>query len=94
MVVVLDRLNVHRARATQAFVERHRDWIRLEWLPGYAPEVNPEELCNGWVKRETLNALPRTNTELREGARRAFRSLGQKAEVLRGFFAHAGLGVT
>lgn len=93
MVVILDPPIVHRARATHAFVERHHHWLRLEWLPGYAPEVNPEELCNGRAKRETLNALPASNAELRDNARRAFRSLGQKLEVLRGFFAHAGLRV-
>jgi transposase len=94
LVLVLDRLNVHRSRATQAFFARHPDEFLLEWLPSYAPEVNPDEQCNGWVKGDTLNALPATDAELRRVARRGFQRLGRHPLILRHFFAHAGLDVT
>jgi transposase len=94
LIVVWDRLNAHRAKLVQAFVAAHPDDYRLEWLPPYAPELNPEELCNGAVKRELLNALPASVTELHRQARRAFIRLGRRATILRGFFAHVGLAVT
>jgi transposase len=94
LIFVLDRLNVHRAQLTQAFVARHCDEFLLEWLPSYAPDLNPEELCNGWVKRETLNALPASDAELRRVARRSFQRLARHPLALRAFFAHAGLSVT
>jgi transposase len=94
LIVVWDRLNAHRAKLVQAFVAAHPDDYRLEWLPPYAPELNPEELCNGAVKRELLNALPASVPELHRQARRAFLRLGRRSTSLRGFFAHAGLAVT
>jgi transposase len=94
LILVLDRLNVHRSRATQAFFARHADELLLEWLPSYAPELNPDEQCNGWVKRDTLNALPATDAELRRFARRGFQRLGRRPDVLQSFFDHAGLNVT
>jgi len=94
LILVLDRLNVHRAHLTQAFFARHCDEFLLEWLPSYAPEVNPEEQCNGWVKRATLNGLPASDAELRRLARRAFQRLARRPSVMREFFAHAGLSVT
>lgn len=94
LTVVWDRLNAHRAKLVQAFVAAHPADYRLEWLPPYAPELNPEELCNGAVKRELLNALPASVAELHRQARRAFARLGRRSTNLRGFFAHAGLTVT
>jgi transposase len=93
LIVVWDRLNAHRAKLVQAFVAAHPDDYRLEWLPPYAPELNPEELCNGAVKRELLNALPASVAELHRQARRAFLRLGHRPIHLHGFFAHAGLSV-
>ena len=62
LVVVWDRLNAHRAKVVQAFVTAHPADYRLEWLPPYAPDLNPEELCNGAVKRDLLNAAPPRST--------------------------------
>jgi transposase len=94
LLVVWDRLNAHRGKLVHALVAAHPNDYRLEWLPPYAPELNPEELCNGAVKRELLNALPASAAELRHQARGAFIRLGRRSTTLRGFFAHAGLSVT
>ena len=94
VVIVWDRLNAHRAKLVQAFVAAHPDDYQLEWLPAYAPELNPEELCNGAVKREMLNALPASVGALRHQARRSFLRLGRCPDQLAGFFHHAGLPVT
>jgi transposase len=94
LVVVWDRLNAHRAKAVQAFVAAHPQDYQLEWLPPYAPDLNPEELCNGAVKRALQNAAPASVDELHQAARRGFRRLGRRPDTLRGFFRHAGLCVT
>jgi hypothetical protein len=94
LVVVWDRLNAHRAKAVHAFVAARPDDYQVEWLPPYAPDLNPEELCNGAVKRETLNAVPGSVAELQRVARRSFRRLDHRPAMLRGFFRHAGLSVT
>ena len=94
LVVVWDRLHAHRAKRVQAFLAAHPEEYQIEWLPTYAPELNPEELCNGSVKQELLNANPGSVEELRRQARRSFRRLGRRPAVLRGFFDHVGLTVT
>jgi transposase len=91
VILVWDHSRVHRARAVAAFVAAHPTWYRLEWLPGYAPELNPEELCNGAVKRAMLNALPESPEEMRVMARRHFVRLAHHPELLRACFDHAGL---
>jgi transposase len=93
LVVIWDRLNAHRAKAVQAFVAAHPADYRLEWLPPYAPDLNPEELCNGAVKRATLNAVPGSVDALHHAARRGFRRLDRRPELLDSFFRHVGLSV-
>lgn len=92
-VVVWDRLPAHRANVVLAFVAAHPGDYRIEWLPRYAPELNPEELCNGAVKRALLNAAPASVDELHRLARRGFRRLGRRPDLLRGFFRHVGLSL-
>src|SRR5436190_24158958 len=93
LVVIWDRLSAHRAKPVQAFLAAHPQDYRVEWLPSYAPELNPEELCNGAVKRELLNALPGSVEELQQLARRSFRRVGRRPDLLHGFFRHVGLRV-
>jgi transposase len=94
LLVVWDRLNAHRATPVQDFIAAHPDDYALEWLPAYAPDLNPEELCNGAVKRALHNAAPASVDELHRDARRGFLRLGRRPDTLRGFFRHAGLRVT
>jgi transposase len=93
LLVIWDRLNAHRAKPVRAFLAAHRADYRVEWLPSYAPELNPEELCNGAVKRALLNALPSSVDALHQQARRGFARLGRRPAELHGFFRHAGLTV-
>jgi transposase len=94
LIIVWDRLPAHKARPVQDFLARHPDDYQVEWLPPYAPDVNPEELCNGAVKGALLNAQPGSVAELRQQARRSFRRLGRRTDELHSFFRHVGLRVT
>jgi transposase len=94
LLVVWDRLNQHRSRRTLDFISRHPEDFHLEWLPAYAPDLNPEEGCNSVVKSELRNATPDTDEQLRAQARAAFRRLARRSDVLAGFFKHAGLRLT
>jgi len=40
VILIWDRYSVHRAAAA-FFAQRHPDWFTFEWLPAYAPKLNP-----------------------------------------------------
>lgn len=42
LIVVLDRFNVHR-KAIRLLQEGGAKWLDVEWLPAYAPDLNPVE---------------------------------------------------
>lgn len=59
LVIVWDRWNVHRATATY-FQTNHPTWFHFEFLPPYAPELNPTEQCWNHTKYTDLpNFIPR-----------------------------------
>lgn len=43
VTVIWDNINQHRSRLVRAFIRSHRRRLRVEWLPPYAPELNPAE---------------------------------------------------
>jgi transposase len=94
LIVAWDRLSAHRAQPVGDFLATHAADYQVEWLPAYAPDLNPEELCNGAVKRDLLNATPESIADLQRQARRSFLRLGRRREILSGFFRHVGLDVT
>jgi transposase len=93
LIIVWDHLAAHRARIVTDFVARHPADFRIEWLPGYAPELNPEEPCNNAVKLAMVNATPESIDALRALARVNFVRLGRKPQMLEHFFQYAGLSV-
>jgi transposase len=91
LLLVWDRLNAHRSRATQHFLATQQPTVAVAYLPAYAPELNPEEQGNAWVKRTLANALPESVDELAALARRGFRRLQRHPAMIVNFFHHAGL---
>lgn len=94
LLVIWDRLNAHRAHRTATFLAAHRWDFAVAYLPAYAPELTPEEPCNACVKRAMENALPNSIADLHRLARREFRRLQQRPDLVVGCFRHAGLRVT
>lgn len=58
LIVVLDRFNVHR-KAIRLLQEKHTRWLSVEWLPAYAPDLNPVEAMWSCTKHGDLaNFIP------------------------------------
>jgi transposase len=95
LLVIWDGASIHRAQAIKAFLSRGAaKRIHLERLPGYAPELNPQEgVWNLLKRRELKNVccrdLPHVATELRLAKER----LRHRRKILRQCFAHAGCPV-
>jgi transposase len=93
LLVVWDGSPIHRRAAVQEFVADTGGAVRLESLPGYAPDLNPWDE-GGWqhLKHvEMRNLVCRDLEELHEQFHLAVGRLRQKAHLVRSFFAQAGL---
>jgi transposase len=91
IILVLDRWPVHFP-ATDRLRQRLPRRIRIEWLPSYAPELNPDELV--WTRTkygDLANFCPDNLTELTQAVRRSLEQTKSHPLLLRSFFEHAGL---
>jgi transposase len=57
LLIVWDRGSIHRAKTVSTFLERHRHRIQIEWLPAYAPDLNPDEGIWQYLKNVELRNL-------------------------------------
>ena len=89
-ILIWDRSRTHRANLVKSFLEKHPN-IHVEYLPAYAPELNPEEYCHGNVKRRMKNAILHSKTEIRNTLDQGFSRLRKRPDILLGCFNHAGL---
>jgi transposase len=90
--VVWDRHGIHgKAGVVQAFLRRNPH-IRVEDLPGYAPELNPDELVWCWTKYGRLaNYAAPDLRALRQRVQAELTELKVHAYMLLNFIDHAGL---
>jgi transposase len=93
LLVIWDGSPIHRRAAVTDFVAGTRGKVRLEALPGYAPDLNPWDE-GGWhhLKNvEMRNLACRDLEELHQEFHLAVARLRQKPQLVRSFFAQAGL---
>ena len=95
LLVIWDGSPIHRRTAVTEFVAGTRGKIRVETLPGYAPDLNPWDE-GGWHQLKDVqlaNVVCRDLEELHEQFHLAVGRLRQKPHLLRSFFAQAGLSL-
>jgi transposase len=91
-IVIWDQSRTHKSLLVKDFLKEHSD-IQVEYLPAYAPELNPEEYCHGNVKRQMKNAIFHSKAEIRKCLNDGFARLRKRPDILLGFFQHAGLEI-
>jgi transposase len=91
IILVMDRYSVHRA-AAKRLRQRFGRRITVEWLPPYAPELNPDEQVWNRAKYTDLaNFIPDDVDALGHAMAASFRNTRRQQSLLRSFFAKAKL---
>jgi transposase len=92
VLVIWDGLPGHRSADVRDFVAAQRGRLALEFLPGYAPELNPVEYIWGYLKKyEIPNLCPHELWELSDAARAALRRMRRRPTLVRAFWKQADL---
>ena len=92
LLVVWDGLRTHRSRLVREFVAAQHGRLTLEYLPAYAPELNPVEYIWGyWKQHELPNFCPRDFGQLSHYARRALTRMRRRPTLVRAFWQQAEL---
>ena len=82
VILVWDRLPVHRSHKVQEFLRRYPR-ITLEYLPPYAPDLNPMEYVWGIFKKNGMaNFCPEYVSELSRQARKELGRLRRRKTII------------
>lgn len=85
--LIVDGHPVHRSRLAKAFVAANATRIRLIQLPGYCPELNPDELLNQDVKTNALGkSRPRDRPEMMSAVRSHLYRRQKQPHIIRNLF--------
>ena len=92
IVLIWDRFQAHKGELLTQCVARGS--AHLEYLPPYAPELNPVEYLWSWLKTNPLANAPAVDLQsLARRTRRAAYSVQHRQNLLRAFFRHTGLSL-
>ena len=91
-ILVWDGLPAHKSRIMTEYLRQQRDWLRVERLPGYAPDLNPVETLWGNIKgQELANRCAQDLAEVRTAVRSGMKRVTRSPELPFSFLKHAGL---
>jgi transposase len=92
LLVIWDGLRSHRSRLVRDFVNQFSGRIEIEFLPAYAPELNPVEYIWGYWKHHDLsNFCPKNLVQLSKVARKALRRMRRRPTLVTAFWKQAKL---
>ncbi len=92
LLVIWDGSPIHRGQAVKRFLEDGAaKRLKLEQLPGYAPELNPDEGVWRYLKRvELRNVCCGSLSELRQELEQAKQRLRRKPHILHSLIRQPG----
>lgn len=87
--VILDGLPAHKTMAVTQYVAGLNGKLTLHYLPGYAPDLNPDDLVWSHVKRTGPARRPLQKGEtLDERVTKQLAEIGRRPALVRSFFKH------
>jgi transposase len=87
--LILDGLPAHKTKAVTQYIARLNGTLTLHYLPGYAPDLNPDELVWSYAKRTGTARRPlQKGEQLDERVTRQLAAIGRRPALVRSFFRH------
>ncbi|MFL6450420.1 MAG: IS630 family transposase, partial [Bryobacteraceae bacterium] len=92
ILLIWDRLPAHRSKITQQFIRDQKGRLVIEYLPPYAPELNPVEYIWAHCKHHELpNVCAKNLWDLSEAARHSLKRMRRRPRLITAFWKQASL---
>jgi len=90
--IIVDRHPVHRSKKVRQWLEKNAARIRLFFLPGYSPQLNPDEMVNQDVKTNAVGRRRAHNhSQLMGHVRRYLERRRANPDLVRRYFHEASV---
>jgi transposase len=92
IILIVDGHPSHKAKKVSQWIEQQKGKIQLFLLPGYSPDLNPDELVWNGLKNHALGKLPHSDkATMRKAAASYLRSLQRSPERIKAMFQKASV---
>lgn len=92
LLIIWDGFKTHRSRLVRTWLEAQGGQVQMEFLPPYAPELNPvEQIWNYLKNRELANLCAHTLGQVGDRAHRRLCSMQRRPKLLQSFWQQAQL---
>ena len=90
IIVITDNARYHRSKETQAFIATQTDSILMEFLPAYAPELNPDEQVWNHAKGRLSKIPVISKAAMKRSLFSILRSIQRQTNLIKSFFRLQG----
>jgi transposase len=85
--LIVDRHPVHRSRKVGAWLAKNAERVEMFFLPGYSPDLNPDEMLNQDVKTNAVGKRrPRSRSQMMRTVRNYLDCRRRNPELVRRYF--------
>ena len=93
--LVVDRHPAHVARVVSEYVQSQKGRLELHFLPGYAPDLNPDEFVWNHLRQHAVTKKPLwKNESLRERVETDLAAIKMNKRIVRSFFLAPSVAYT
>jgi transposase len=91
--LVLDGHPAHRAKIVAAYVQSLKGQLELHFLPGYAPDLNPDEFVWNHLRQSGVTKTPlKQNEQLKARVEKDLAKIKRNPRLVRSFFCAESVG--
>lgn len=94
LLIIWDGLGTHKSRLVGQWLKAQNAEVQIEFLPPYAPELNPvEQIWNYLKNREIANLCAANLAQVGDMARRRLSSMQRRPSLIRSFWQQTELAL-
>ena len=87
LIVIADNARYHTGKAVRAYAEQSQRQVVIDYLPGYSPELNPDEQVWNHAKGRLAKLFLATKNDFKDATHRILLSIQRTTGLIRSFFA-------
>lgn len=88
MALILDGHPTHKTKKVKAYLEKIGHQIKIYYLPGYSPELNPDEQVRNSIENNLKGLIIASKQHMIEKVKKNLFALQKKKDMVQSFFKH------